>query len=144
MDPQTLVRRIIEAGVFIGAVFLAIFVAPNSPFLIIGICLGIFGFIAISKLGRNIWVLFPMTAGLSGTINLIKGGLTPLQLVCIALFFTAFICSKRIQLFAFELALCGFLYRFSQLAYSLLSIGSRVVIWGSIYSDLFAWAAKTT
>ncbi|NBT47668.1 MAG: hypothetical protein EBT07_07595 [Actinobacteria bacterium] len=87
MDPQTLVRRIIEAGFFLGAVFLAIFVAPNSPFIVIGICFGLFGFIALGKLGRNIWVLFPMSAGLSGTINLIKGGLTPLQLVCIVLFF---------------------------------------------------------
>jgi len=87
MDPQTLVRRIIEAGLFLGAIFLALFVAPNSPFLVIGICFGLFGFIALGKLGRNIWVLFPMSAGLSGTINLIKGGLTPLQLVCIVLFF---------------------------------------------------------
>jgi hypothetical protein len=87
MDPQTLVRRIIEAGLFLGALFLGVFVAPNSPFLVIGICFGLFGIIAISKLGRNIWVLFPMSAGLSGTINLIKGGLTPLQLVCIVLFF---------------------------------------------------------
>lgn len=87
MDPQNLLRRIIEAGFFLGAVFLAIFVAPNSPFLVIGICFGLFGLIALGKLGRSIWVLFPMSAGLSGTINLIKGGLTPLQLVCIVLFF---------------------------------------------------------
>jgi hypothetical protein len=87
MDSQTLVRRIIEAGLFLGAVLMALFVAPNSPFLVIGICFGLFGFIALGKLGRNIWVLFPMSAGLSGTINLIKGGLTPLQLVCIVLFF---------------------------------------------------------
>ena len=87
MDPQTLVRRIIEASFFLGAIFLALFVAPNSPFLVIGICFGLFGFIALGKLGRNIWVLFPMSAGLSGTINLIKGGLTPLHLVCIVLFF---------------------------------------------------------
>ena len=89
MDPQNLVRRIIEVGFFLGAVLVAIFVAPNSPFLVIGICLGLFGFIAVGRLGRNIWVLFPMAAGLSGTINLIKGGLTPLQLVCIVLFFRA-------------------------------------------------------
>ena len=86
MDAQTLVRRIIEAGFFLGAVLVAVFVAPNSPFLVIGICFGLFGFIALGKLGRNIWVLFPMSAGLSGTINLIKGGLTPFQLVCIILF----------------------------------------------------------
>jgi len=94
MDPQNLVRRIIEVGFFLGAVLVAIFVAPNSPFLVIGICLGLFGFIAVGRLGRNIWVLFPMTAGLSGTINLIKGGLTPLQLVCIVLFFYCFYLMK--------------------------------------------------
>ena len=87
MDAQTLVRRITEAGFFLGAVLLAVFVAPNSPFLVIGICFGLFGLIALGKLGRNIWVLFPMSAGLSGNINLIKGGLTPLHLVCIVLFF---------------------------------------------------------
>ena len=31
MDAQTLVRRIIEAGFFLGAVLVAVFVAPNSP-----------------------------------------------------------------------------------------------------------------
>ena len=87
MDPQTIVRRIIEAGFYLGAVLLALFVAPNSPFLVIGSCFGLFGLIALGRLGRKIWVLFPMSAGLSGSINVIKGGLTPLQLVCIVLFF---------------------------------------------------------
>ena len=86
MTREDILKILIQTGLFFGAVLLGVFIAPNEPFLVIGLCLGIFTFIFLGKLGRRMWILFPITAGFSGSINLIPGGLSPFQIVSIMLF----------------------------------------------------------
>lgn len=85
MTTEDLIKRLIQGGLFLTAVFLGVFIAPGNPILVIGLCLGIFALVFLGRLGRRIWILFPITAGFSGAINLIPGGLSPFQLVSILL-----------------------------------------------------------
>lgn len=82
---EDLYRILIQGGLILGAIFLAVFVAPANPFLVIGICLGLFLLIGMGRLGRSAWVLYPITSGFSGTIHLIPGGLSLFQIVCLVL-----------------------------------------------------------
>ena len=81
MTTEDLIRKLLQAGLFLGAVFLGVVVAPENPWLVLGLCFGLFLLIAIGKINRDLWILYPLTAGYSGSINLIPGGLTPIQ-VC--------------------------------------------------------------
>lgn len=85
MTTEDLIRLLIQGGLFLAAVILGVFVAPENPLLVVSICLGLFALIAIGKLGRRLWILFPLSAGFNGAINLIPGGLSPLQLVSLLL-----------------------------------------------------------
>ena len=85
MTESGILRLLVQGSLYLAAIFLAIFVAPDKPFLVIGICLGLLSLIALSHLGQRIWILFPLSAGFSGSITLIKGGLTPLQIVSLLL-----------------------------------------------------------
>ena len=86
MNREDIIKILIQTGLFLGAVLLGIFIAPSQPLLVLGLCLGIFVFVFLGKLGRRMWILFPITAGFTGSINLIPGGLSPFQVVSILLF----------------------------------------------------------
>ncbi len=85
MTTEDLVRWLVQGGLFLAAVVLGVFVAPEKPLLVIAICLGVFALVGVGKLGRKLWVLFPLSAGFNGAINLIPGGLTPFQMVSLLL-----------------------------------------------------------
>ena len=85
MTTEDLIRLLTQGGLFLAAIFLGVFVAPENPLLVISICLGVFCLIAVGRMGRSLWILFPLSAGFNGAINLVPGGLTPLQLVSLLL-----------------------------------------------------------
>jgi hypothetical protein len=87
MNAEDLKSILIKTGLFLAAVFLGVFVAPEEPFLVIGICLGLFVLIALGRSGRGLWVIFPLSSGFSGAINLIPGGMTPIQISSLVLVF---------------------------------------------------------
>jgi hypothetical protein len=87
MNAEDLKSILIKTGLFLAAVFLGVFVAPEEPFLVIGICLGFFVLIALGRFGRGLWVIFPLSSGFSGAINLIPGGMTPIQISSLVLVF---------------------------------------------------------
>jgi hypothetical protein len=82
---EDLLRWLTQSILFLIAVALGVFVAPDHPGLVVGICLGLLGILLLGQNVRGAWVLFPIAGGFSGTINLIPGGLTPLNLVCLLL-----------------------------------------------------------
>ena len=85
MTYEDLYRILVQGALILGAIFLAVFVAPNDPFIVLGICFGLFLVIGIGRLGRSMWVLYPITAGFSGTIHLIPGGLSLFQITSLGL-----------------------------------------------------------
>jgi len=85
MTESGIFRLLVQGALYLVAIYLAIFIAPDQPFLVIGVCLGLLSIVAISQLGRDIWILFPLFAGFSGSVKLIPGGMTPLQIVSILL-----------------------------------------------------------
>ena len=85
MTESGILRLLVQGSLYLVAIFLAVFVAPDQPFLVIGICLGLLSLVALTHLRGRIWILFPLSAGFSGAITLIKGGLTPLQVVSLLL-----------------------------------------------------------
>jgi len=102
MNESGILRFLVTGSFYLVAIFLAIFVAPDQPFLVIGVCLGLFSIIGVAHLGRRIWILYPLSAGFSGAINLIKGGLTPLQVVSILLVFYCLYLMKADPSFRFR------------------------------------------
>jgi hypothetical protein len=89
MSSEDLVRILIQGGLFLGAVVLGVFIAPENPVLVLGLCFGLFLFIGLGRLGRNMWILFPITSGFTGTIHFIPGGLSLFQIVCFLLVATS-------------------------------------------------------
>ena len=85
MTSEDLIRILTQVFLFIGAAFLGVFVAPDNPALVLIICFSLFALIFLGRFSRDTWILFPLAGGFSGTINLIPGGLTLLNLVCVAL-----------------------------------------------------------
>ena len=89
MSSEDLIRILIQGGLFLGAIVLGVFIAPENPVLVLGVCLGLFLFIGLGRLGRNMWILFPITSGFTGTIHFIPGGLSLFQIVCFLLVVTS-------------------------------------------------------
>lgn len=85
MTYEDLYRILVQGALILGAIFLGVFVAPNDPLIVLGICFGLFLVIGIGRLGRSMWVLYPITAGFSGTIHLIPGGLSLFQITSLGL-----------------------------------------------------------
>ena len=85
MTTEDLIKWLTQGALFLLAVFLGVFVAPENPVLVLGVCAGAFAVLFLGQMGRRMWILFPLTAGFSGAINLIPGGLSPFQLVSILL-----------------------------------------------------------
>ena len=85
MTTEDLIKWLTQGALFLLAVFLGIFVAPENPTLVLGVCAGAFAFLFLGRLGRRVWVLFPLTAGFGGALNFIPGGLTPFQIVSLLL-----------------------------------------------------------
>lgn len=85
MTTEDLIKWLTQAGLFLLAAFLGVFVAPENPLLVLGVCAGAFILLALGRLGRRMWILFPITAGFTGALNFVPGGLTPFQLVSLLL-----------------------------------------------------------
>lgn len=103
MSGEDLIRILTQTGLFLAAVFLGVFIAPENPGLVLGICVGVMTVILLAKLGRSAWILYPLSAGFSGTINLIPGGLTFFNIATILLIFYCLYFLKADPDFRFKL-----------------------------------------
>ena len=85
MTTEDLIKWLTQGGLFLLAVFLGVFIAPDNPVLVLGICGSAFAVLFLGRMGRRMWILYPLSAGFSGAINLIPGGLSPFQVVSLLL-----------------------------------------------------------